>query len=135
MFKTTHEIDEQKVADLLCCAFEGGIGYWAVIADYKKSTRTSVNFGQRYVDYPIDDGAVYLEEAEGFSGKGNTEIIYCNGEPCTVLTLNREALEHGIAVMSSSYPQHFSDFVKDNFDAITGDVFVQCCLFGEIVYG
>lgn len=36
---------------------------------------------------------------------------------------------------------HFDDFssfaeiLDDNADANTGDVFLQCCLFGDVIYG
>jgi hypothetical protein len=41
----------------------------------------------------------------------------------------------GLQVMAEKYPVHFNNFDSDNFDAETGDVFLQCSLFGEIVYG
>jgi len=37
--------------------------------------------------------------------------------------------------MAEKYPRHFHNFLEENDDAETGDVFIQCCLFGEIVYG
>jgi hypothetical protein len=37
--------------------------------------------------------------------------------------------------MAREAPQHFADFLNENDDADTGDVFVQCCLLGEIRYG
>jgi hypothetical protein len=44
------------------------------------------------------------------------------------------AIKSGLKVMAEKYPHHWQDFVSENDDAITGDVFLQCCLFGEIVY-
>jgi hypothetical protein len=41
----------------------------------------------------------------------------------------------GLQVLATKYPHHFADIVVDNSDCTTGDVLVQCALFGEIVYG
>jgi hypothetical protein len=41
----------------------------------------------------------------------------------------------GLQVLATKYPHHFADIVGDNSDCTTGDVLVQCALFGEIVYG
>lgn len=41
----------------------------------------------------------------------------------------------GLSLMSRDYPNHFADFMAENEDAETADVFVQCCIFGNIVYG
>jgi hypothetical protein len=37
--------------------------------------------------------------------------------------------------MAADYPRHFADLVNENDDADTGDAFVQCCVFGEVIYG
>ena len=56
-------------------------------------------------------------------------------EPGEEMVLTREKMEKGLQIMSEKYPQHFSDFIRENEDAITGDVFLQCALLGDIVYG
>lgn len=38
-------------------------------------------------------------------------------------------------ILATKYPHHFCDILKDGGDATTGDVLIQCALFGEIVYG
>lgn len=45
--------------------------------------------------------------------------------------LDLSAIERGLNVMSSKYRNHWYDFRTKNDDMITGDVFVQCCIFGE----
>jgi hypothetical protein len=37
--------------------------------------------------------------------------------------------------MVEKYPRHYADFKDGDEDASTGDVFLQCCIFGEVVYG
>jgi hypothetical protein len=122
------EVCEQMVADLVCTAFEGGIGYWAQIIGYKKPEKifqwglSDVLGGTvyRYVQYPMSEGgAVLLRDAEGDDK----------------WELNLENIKTGLSVMASKYPRHYQNFINDNSDAITGDVFIQCCLFNELVFG
>jgi hypothetical protein len=35
----------------------------------------------------------------------------------------------------AQYRSHFGDMIGETGDATTGDVFLQCCLLGEVVYG
>lgn len=131
--KLSIEIDNEKIKSLLCCGFEGGIGYWAQIDDYE-----------------IVKGSTYEDFREG--GKYQTKDNYWHPcqivplvEGCAVIirdieedklhTLDMKAIHKGMTVMQSKYPTHFGNFLSDNTDAITGDVFIQCCLFGKIVYG
>jgi hypothetical protein len=44
------------------------------------------------------------------------------------------SVERGLAIMARDYPRHFADIATDA-DATTADVFVQCCVLGEVVYG
>jgi hypothetical protein len=131
--KTAIEIDDDKIKGLLCCALEGGSNYWYTIDGYD-----------------LADGLTYSDFQKGGKMQGKqywhpSEIIpFVAG--CTVrirdmednnklYRLDRAALERGLLVMREKAPRHFGDFIADNDDAITGDVFLQCCLFGEVVYG
>ena len=51
------------------------------------------------------------------------------------MTLDGDAVQRGLQTMAEKYPRHWGDFIRENEDAITGDVFIQCCLLGEVVYG
>ncbi len=51
------------------------------------------------------------------------------------LLLTPEKLVAGVQVMAEKYPKHFNDWMNQNDDAITGDIFLQCCLFGEEIFG
>jgi len=53
----------------------------------------------------------------------------------TVWKLDLDACKRGLQVMAEEYPRHFADFMSENEDAETADVWLQCCLFGEVVYG
>jgi len=49
--------------------------------------------------------------------------------------LDLEAIRKGLRVMADKFPKHFGDVLDENDDAETGDVFLQCCLFGDVIYG
>lgn len=113
----------RRIADLLCCGFEGGVGYWCRIEDYVAPEKPrGVLDGDRvyrHVDYPLTGGAV----------------LCVTEDDDETLRLDRAAIDRGLAVMAEKYPRHWGDFQRENEDAITGDVFIQCCLLGEVVYG
>lgn len=132
--KVTLEITNEQIKNLLCTAFEGGSNYWARIDSYKYAK------GLEHKDF---------QDGGKFQVKGNywhpSQIIPLV-EGCAVIikdmedsgktyTLNLETIHKGMAVMAEKYSQHFSNFYTSNDDAITGDVFLQCCLFGKIIYG
>jgi hypothetical protein len=112
-------VSEQDVKDLLECAFYSGVDYWASVAKV-------VDPNERHYtcEIPLDpEGEVHIAEDD------------VNGEPYKMHILNREKVIQGLHIMAEKYPRHFGDFINENADAITGDVFLQCCLLGEIVYG
>lgn len=129
--KTTVEIPESRVADLLCTAMEGGVGYWAQITGYRKPKELWRGKGWegdvfRHVHYPMSrGGAMFLREYDG------------DEDPPPTWTVTRSKLIAGLRKMASDprYLRHFADFMRENEDAITGDVFLQLSLFGEVVYG
>lgn len=51
-----------------------------------------------------------------------------------VYTLNVQAIKRGLTCMAKKYPSDFADFVKGDYDMNTGDIFLQCCLFNEVIY-
>ena len=123
----TMNIDEQKIASLLCCGFEGGVGYWCRIVGYKEpAKKRGIIFEDEvfpHIDYPLTGGAVVCRTTD-------------ESEP-NDLVLDREAIDKGLELMASEQPHHFANFVSDKclYDAETGDVFIQLCLLGKVVYG
>ncbi len=48
--------------------------------------------------------------------------------------LRRGAFRKGLAVIAKEYPHHLQSILEENYDSVTGDVLIQCALFGEIKY-
>jgi hypothetical protein len=116
----TVELDPQRVSDMLCAAFEGGSNYWCdrieVVAD----------------EYP--DGASYGHEVPMAGGElriftGDEDQEYVKH------TITRERCIETLTLMAQVAPRHFADMLNENDDADTGDVFLQLCALGEIVFG
>lgn len=121
----------KRIQDILCCALEGGSNYWYMIEEFieppKLVNRTDDERVYRHIDYPTNPGGALL-----FSVK--EDVSDEEGER-QVWRLDLQSIEKGLNIMSSKYPRHFMNFMSDDEDAETGDVFLQCCLFGKLVYG
>lgn len=44
-------------------------------------------------------------------------------------------IKKGLDLMKEKYPRHWADLVEENDDLITGDVWLQLTVFGELIYG
>ena len=128
MFKATIEVPVQKVQDNLCSAFEGGSNYWYTITEFVKPTsmpHRSDEEGKvvyKHLDYPVNPGgALMIGDAEDPARKP--------------VRLDVAAIQKGLDVMAEKFPRHFSNMMDENGDAITGDVLLQCCVFGDVIYG
>lgn len=123
------EITLQRISDLLSSAFEsGGIAYWASVARYhepvKLEFRTDPKHIYKHLDYPLNrQGAVILRNHEEPERKP---------KPLTL-----ETIKTGLELMANSekYAHHWRDFITENDDMNTADVFVQFCVFGDVLYG
>ena len=133
---TIQQVSEEQVRDLLVTALEGGSNYWI------ENTHYELREGLQYSDFqpggsqtldeyfhpleliPFVEGCSLIiqviDEGDGFDG---------------IQQLTRDKMMEGVKVMAADYSQHFQDFLEEDGDANTGDVFLQCCLFGKVVFG
>lgn len=124
----TISITYQQVKDLLCSALEGYSDYWIESISFKYpkgKTRRNYNHEFRHLDLPFEEGCsvlIYYTETNDGSG-----TIFSK-------PLNLQTIESGLHIMADKYYSHFSNFLSGNYDAVTSDVYLQCCLFGELVY-
>ena len=109
----------QRLSDLLCNAIEGGSNYWCTTIDRKGGiTKEQAPYRQ---DVPFVDG-------------GWLDVDWCDRDDAPVKRIDLEAVKKGLTVMAEKYPQHYSNFLMENDDAETGDVFLQCIVFGDVIY-
>lgn len=125
-FKVNVEVTWDQVWYLLSSAMEGGIGYWAAIKELREPPELIWRHADepcvyKHLDYPMNPGgSVVLVDHENY----DKEYV-----------LDLPAIERGLQVMHRDWYHHFADFMQGNGDATTGDVLVQCALFGDIIYG
>ena len=115
----TIEISDEILLTLLCTAFEGGSNYWyADVAKHNPPTCADTENCHHWSQWnPVYGGSVIVTDDESKKH-----------------TIDRAVLQRGIQIMAQKYCQHFADAINGNDDSTTGDVFLQCCCFGEIVY-
>lgn len=112
---TEVEISNERISDLLCSAFEGGSTYWAVVKSVEGRDKAE------YIhDVPLNGGKILISDQEG---------------DLSTKSLDMSTIESGLHLMAKKFPRHFTDFINENDDACTGDVFLQCCLFDDVIYG
>lgn len=120
------KVPEDKIKDILITAIESPPGeHWCKLTDYCQAP------GLDLYDSFFLNNAGWMEF---------TELNPDSGSPSAeVHTLSwfgdLNSIQNGLKVMAEKAPSHFGDFMDDTHDAITADVFLQCCLLGEIVYG
>jgi len=123
-------IDYDGFESLIVTALEGGINYWADFPDYeylairewaKKNNLNGEPFSVKFAKYIWSGYSVAILDVE------NPE-----DEEIAIISLNR--IKKGWQLFSQQR-HHFSDFLDNNTDAITADVWFQCCSLGDVVYG
>jgi hypothetical protein len=134
VIKITHEIPVKMIANLLCNALEGGSNYWYMIE--KKVEPKKIEFHEKIGadatipalwmhEYPLNPGgALVLSDPEG-KDKNKRYL------------LDEKAVERGLQLFANSkeMSHHWGDVLKESDDATTADVFLQFCVFGEVIYG
>ncbi len=120
--KVEVEVKEEIIENNLVAALEGGSNYWYEIVGYKnKKPQRKEPYWSAYITTPLsEDGVLKIKDNEG---KGK------------VYNLTRNKLIKGLKVMANKCPIHFGEIMNEDGDATTGDVFLQCALFGEVIYG
>ena len=117
----TKTVTIQKVKDLLTTALEGGSNYW-----YSELEPLQTPKGKKPSDYefwhldiPFEPtGLIGITDADGHEHE-----------------IGIHTIKRGLEIMAAKYPEHWADFLTERDDAITGDVFLQCCLFDDVIYG
>ena len=141
LFRVTYD----RLLDLLTSAFEGGCSRsWIECVhlqdgdSWKDQPKGKATYIQ---EVPFLGGTLYIEPCEDpgdTTRKASSEKV-SETQTGPVWTLTIDTITAGILTMSKLEEgeggHHIHNFLRENDDAETGDVFLQCCLFGEIVFG
>ena len=130
--KTTVEISDDRTANVLCNAIEGGISYWCKdldrrpdmdVADFKMGLDLDEE-----VFFTVWDAEGVQQDAPDAPGKTPQPGVY---------ELSRERLVRGWKLCAEMYPRIFGALIDEDNGGDSGDadVFLQLCLFGKVVFG
>jgi hypothetical protein len=109
------DVPRALVRSLIASAIDsGGSRSWAVVVAYTKPDPGD----------PDDLGALVVKADEYVEGKSEGEH-----------RLTPDCVRRGLEAMAQTYPWHFADAMRGHGDMVTGDVFLQLALFGELLYG
>jgi hypothetical protein len=132
-FTVTQEVPEERVRDLFCSAWDGGSSYWCTMKD-----RTVPKAAEAIIKKERAERGEFFDHEYPFIPGVKVILTDASGEDSGFpepWELTREKLITGLQVMATKYPTHFANFQNEDDDAETADVYLQCCLFGEIVFG
>lgn len=133
------EIPIKCVANLLCSAFETSvIRYWAR-RDFDNDIRpervkyelfegdnilSDHSTEYPHIHWPLSGGAIVVQEYDDATDETIANHL-----------LNMKQIESGLRVMYEKSPYQFGNLINELDDAFTADVFIQCCVLGEVKYG
>lgn len=128
-FAVKLSVEPATIMSLFVSALEGGSNYWLRDMKYKGTVK------------PEEEGVVWWGSANVYAAPNfSAQAVFDDpkkeeGNGKGRKTIFRDDLEHGLTVMAQKYPSHFGDMLAENDDANTADVFMQCVLFGDVIYG
>lgn len=101
--------DQELAERLLRRAFEGGSNYWCEVVRCEQPSGTTKH---DYASLPMSGGAVIVRCIGGDQINGASEW-----------RIDHDAVKRGLAIFPRTYVQ-----------GEAADVFLQCCVFGEMIF-
>lgn len=103
-------ITKQNIVDTFITACEGGSNYWCQSVTPKKKT-----------------GDAYEAMLDGF------ELV--DAESGATYLVGPDAIKNAFQKMAEKYPLRLEDIINESADADDADVFLQLCVFEDVIYG
>lgn len=141
--KTEVEVSILRIGYLLCSAFESGYSDWCLLSEENSVRPSKIDLEPFkddsmwskqeyfYIHWPLlEGGRLCVYDRYEIDADGHDEV-----NKLTKHFIDLESIEKGLTLMAVKYPIHFNNFVVENDDAITADIFLQCCVLGEVKYG
>lgn len=160
-----HEISPQSIADLFVTAIENGRSRsWcdgvyltklrehaddslamettppnitcAVLNEVLGDDRRQAPWYSREKLWARDDWAIAVHElADEEEEEEGAKLNEYTGNWVRVHTVDSAKLAAGFVVFAHDQPTDFNDFLQENEDAVTADLWLQCVALGEVIYG
>lgn len=127
------DITPQRLADLMITAVECNdmTAAWCAGVRLRHPGRDTLGKGPWYADPTLYAKPFLIEVREVIDEAGDWK------DPANIRVhrINADDMAAGLNLMAREYPQHFGDFIGENEDAVTADVFLQCVALKDVVYG
>jgi hypothetical protein len=128
----------ERIKDLLCAAFEGGISYWAIVTDGVNQADKDKVGAEHYHEIPALGGEFPIYDNEDYDGQSPI-----SESKLGVINLERIKIAFDLMAKGKNedgsdaeyLKEHLNDFLNENEDANTGDVFVQMAVMGKVEFG
>ena len=123
-----NNINEAEIQlNLVANAYEY-CGYWLELRD--------TNF-KEVKGQPISNNHDAVETVEDclFTDGGYWTVIDNEGQLDEPKKITQADIKSGWQIFKTKYEGHFNDAIEENDDAITADVFLQCVIFGDCIFG
>ena len=111
-------VTDDEANSLIVSAIEGGSNYWYMI---QESDMSKTKYP---AEAPMNGGHLMI----------NDEVA-AEGEAIDPVKIDKQRIHEALQIMADKYPKHFADIMDDNADQGTGDVLLQCAVFGKLIYG
>jgi hypothetical protein len=124
------ELPGDYLANVICSGIESGIAYWSSEVEFSNVPFPGIDeLMQRYHQPLAERGFIRIRERSDQRNSGRRRDGWH--------VLDRAALIRAVKVIVEKYPHHAGAVLGDQSkqDATTGDVLIQCAIFGEIFYG
>lgn len=112
------------------------------LIDYSTLDLTNEKHTYKHIDYPLNPGGHLLISANGDApndyrcdSENEDRPAWQRSRKDGFWRLDFSAIQNGLDVMARDYRRHFDNFIDESDDGTTADVFLQCCLFGKVVFG
>jgi hypothetical protein len=142
--QTRYDVSAQRIADLLITAREGGSNYWMDGYEPELSSQGSSKPVEQFTFYGLpEDKTLYKFVDYPLNGH---HIIICDNDcpneevsdQCKGHRLNSHTIQNGINRYAQRYPNKFFSVLVDengDYDAGDADVFLQLCIYGDVIFG
>jgi hypothetical protein len=125
-YSTKTEITSQMIADQVITAFESGISYWASDANPHQPRGDKLTGRPWYSDPKLFEEDFSIEIVQIEPHKPDAPLS---------VWLTPQNIQSGLDLMAKKYPEQLTNIVTENGDAATADIFIQCAVFGDLIYG
>jgi len=135
--KVEYAVDADRVCSLLVGVFDlGASNYWVHEFDSVEADDPDWSWceSEESLREWLKVSKVYTAVMCG----GHWDVILLNDNedgPGETIRVSKEDLIEGLKIMATKFPKHFQNFVNENDDVETSDVYFQCCVLKDVVYG